>query len=519
VEFKLLGPLEVSRDGEPLDLGAPRQRAVLAFLLLHANDVVSVDRLAEALWPTETPRTAAKTIQVYVSALRKAFGGARDVIETRGPGYVLQVGPGELDLREFEALVLRAEDEEPSARVETLREALALWRGAPLADFAYESFAQPEVARLEEVRRHAVEERIEAALELGGGSELVAELQALVAERPLEERSRSMLMRALYRAGRQPEALTAFREAKRLLADELGLEPGPQLRELERAILRHDPSLTAAPSSLRSVVVAAERGFAWDVVVPLVEALAARPRRREILLTRIVPSSELAAETAALEEARRGLVSRGSIVRVAAFSSGRPGDDVARLAAQAETDLVLVVGTGDPLGGPFGSVFHLATSDVAAFVADGRPLEHGPVVVPFGAFEHDWAALELGAWAAGALDRPLRLIGAADAGGRGRDASRLLADASLIVQHTAGVVAEPWLGSPGSVGALAADAGLLVVGLSERWRSEGLGTTRAALVASPPAPMVLVRRGLRPSGIAPSSTLTRFTWSIERSRI
>jgi hypothetical protein len=182
---------------------------------------------------------------------------------------------------------------------------------------------------------------------------------------------------------------------------------------------------------------------------------------------------------------------------------------------------VLVVATDDPLRGAFQAVFHQATSDVAAFVTGGRSVGDGPVVVPFGAFEHDWAALELGAWAAGALDRPLRLIGAADAGGRGRDASRLLADASLIVQHTAGVVAEPWLGSPGTEGvaALAAGAGLLVVGLSERWRSEGLGGTRSALVASPPAPVVLVRRGLRPSGIAPSSTLTRFTWSIERSRM
>ena len=154
---------------------------------------------------------------------------------------MLRIGAGDLDLHEFEALVLRAQDEEPSARVETLSEALGLWRGAALADFAYESFAQPEVARLDELRRHAIEARIEAALELGGGAELIAELQALVAERPLEERPRSMLMRALYRVGRQPEALATFREGTRLLGEELGLEPGPELRELERAILRHDP--------------------------------------------------------------------------------------------------------------------------------------------------------------------------------------------------------------------------------------------------------------------------------------
>ena len=165
---------------------------------------------------------------------------------------------------------------------------LALWRGRAYEEFAYESFAQPEVARLDELRRHAIEARIEAALELGGGAELIAELQALVAERPLEERPRSMLMRALYRVGRQPEALATFREGTRLLGEELGLEPGPELRELERAILRHDPWLAAPPPSLRSLVVASDtRG--WDVVVPLVDALAARPRRREILLARIVP--------------------------------------------------------------------------------------------------------------------------------------------------------------------------------------------------------------------------------------
>ena len=166
-------------------------------------------------------------------------------------------------------------------------------------------------------------------------------------------------------------------------------------------------------------------------------------------------------------------------------------------------------------------MFEHATSDLAVLVESGGAPGSGAVVVPFGAFEHDWAALELGAWAAVALERPLRLIGAIEAGSRGRDASRLLADASLIVQHTTGVVAEPLLGPPGGEGvaALANGAGLLVLGLSDRWRREGLGKTRTRLVESPAAPTVLVRRGLRPSGIAPDVTLTRFTWSIERSRI
>ncbi len=359
--------------------------------------------------------------------------------------------------------------------------------------------------------------------------ELIAELQALVAERPLQERPRAMLMRALYRAGRQPEALEVFRDGRRVLDEQLGLEPGPGLREVERAILRQDPALVAAvvqPTAEQAgltgtVVAVAERESGLDALSSLAEALATRPRERGLVLARVVPAGELTAATAQLDETRRRLVAAGTArVRVAAFSSASPGDDVVRLAALQDADLLLLSAAGDPLAGPFASVLAGATCDVASLVEGGGGIAAGPVVVPFGAFEHDWSALELGAWAATALDRPLQLIGAAE-GARGRDASRLLADASLVVQHTAGVVAEPMLGRTGreGVAALADGAALLVLGLSDRWRSEGLGATRAALVADPVAPTVLVRRGLRPGGIAPPTTLTRFTWSIERSRI
>ncbi len=523
MQFRILGPLEAQDGDRRLDLGAPGQRALLTVLLLHANEIVPTDRLADDLWPGGVPRTAAKTIQVYVSNLRKALGAARDALETHGSGYLLRVRPGELDLYEFERLLERAPREEPAERATTLRSALSLWRGEPLADFAYEQFVQTESARLEELRRLALEERIEADLALGQGPELVPELEALVVQRPLEERPRAQLMLALYRAGRQADALAVFREGRRVLDGELGLELGEQLRELERAILRQDPALsvTASAKPSSSIIAVSERPSGLALLLPLAEALARGPTARELVLVQVVQPAQVAAATRTLEQARHDLRGRGVAVRVAAFSSSSPAEDVVRLTTFQDADLLLVSSAGDPLSGTFAGVFAEATCDVAGVVEWPGEAKSGPIVVPFGAFEHDWAALELGAWAATVLNRPLHLIGAADERSGDRDASRLLADASLIVQHTTGVVAEPLLGRPGkeSIAELAQDAGLLVLGLSERWRTEGLGATRSALVAAPPAPTVLVRRGLRPSGIAPPVALTRFTWSIEQSGI
>jgi DNA-binding SARP family transcriptional activator len=523
MQFRILGPLEALDGDRRLDLGAPGQRAMLTVLLLHANEIVPTERLADDLWPAGVPRTAAKTIQVYVSNLRKAFGAARDALETHGSGYLLRVRPGELDLYEFERLLERAPREEPAERATTLRSALSLWRGEPLADFAYDQFVQTESARLEELRRLALEERIEADLALGRGPELVPELETLVAQRPLDEHPRAQLMLALYRAGRQADALAVFRDGRRVLDEELGLELGEQLRELERAILRQDPALsvTAAAKPSSSIIAVSERPSGLALLLPLAEALAHGPTARELVLAQIVQPAEIAAATRTLEQARHDLQRRGAAVRVAAFSSSSPAEDIVRLTTLQDADLLMVASAGDPLMGTFAGVFAEATCDVAALIEWPWDAQGGPIVVAFGAFEHDWAALELGAWAATALDRPLHLIGAADDRSGERDASRLLADASLIVQHTTGVVAEPLLGRPGKEGIveLAQDAGLLVLGLSERWRTEGLGATRSALVAAPPAPTVLVRRGLRPSGIAPPAALTRFTWSLEQSRI
>ena len=235
MEFRVLGPLEVLDDGRLVDVGGAKQRAVLAVLLLQPNRVVSSDELIEAVWGGRPPETAQKALQVYVSQLRKALGSDR--IVTRAPGYELRVDAGELDIERFQALV---DTKRPT-------EALALWRGQPLADFAYEAFAQGEIARLGELRLGAVEDRIEAELEAGRGAALTGELETLVREHPLRERLSRQLMLALYRSGRQAEALDAYQRLRRNLVDQLGIEPGPAVRELERRILNHDPTLQPAP--------------------------------------------------------------------------------------------------------------------------------------------------------------------------------------------------------------------------------------------------------------------------------
>ena len=246
MEFRILGPLEVVDGESPLPLGGPKQRALLLVLLLHAREVVSMDALADALWSGTPPRTAATAIQNFVSGLRKLLGSDRLV--TKAPGYVLLVDEEELDATRVDRLVARARAADPEKALALLREAEALWRGPPLADVAYESFAQPAVARLEELRTSVREDRIDAALAVGRDSQVLAELEGLVAEQPLRERSRAQLMTALYRMGRQAEALHVYQEGRRLLADELGLEPGPALKELHRQILRQERALSPAVS-------------------------------------------------------------------------------------------------------------------------------------------------------------------------------------------------------------------------------------------------------------------------------
>jgi predicted ATPase/DNA-binding SARP family transcriptional activator len=247
MQFRILGPLEVADRGALISLAAA-ERALLAVLLLSANEVVSSDRLIDELWGEHSPRSGRTALQVRVSQLRKALGAQGSRILTHAPGYMLRVDSEELDVWRFERLIAKADGANAPTAAARLREALALWRGPPLADLAYESFAQPTIARLEELRLTTIEKRIEADLVLGRHAELVGELEALVAEHPLGEHFRAQLMLALYRCGRQADALAVYKSARRDLVEQLGIEPSPSLRELEQAILRQDASLAVAPA-------------------------------------------------------------------------------------------------------------------------------------------------------------------------------------------------------------------------------------------------------------------------------
>ena len=300
MEFTVLGALAVSHEGRQVPLGSRKQRAVLAIMLLRANEVVTRDALIDELWGEHPPPSAAHTLQVYVSRLRaglRAGGAPEDVLVTRPSGYMLRVGVHELDLDRFEHLAAvgrRAlEAGSPERAADKLREALAMWKGAALADLALEPFARVDVERLEERRLAALEDRIEADLALGRHDTLVAELKGLVARHPTRERVRGQLMLALYRAGRQADALATYREARDHLVGELALEPSKALRALEQAVLRQDASLDRVPATAERLSVVtvvrdpdADGSDAWADSSPSPdrhEALrveATRPERR-----------------------------------------------------------------------------------------------------------------------------------------------------------------------------------------------------------------------------------------------
>src|SRR5215213_2524567 len=262
MDFRILGRVEARRNGVPLTAIGPKQRALLALLLLHANEPVPHASLVDGLWGDDPPETAAKALQVYVSQLRRLVG--RELIRTRPGAYQLEIAPAALDLLRFQGLVAQARASAPAAAAPKLREALALWSGPALADVADAAFAQTETGRLEELRLAAAEELVDAELALGHDGELVSELERRVANNPLRERPRGQLMLALYRSGRQAEALECYQEGRRALVDELGLEPGRQLHELHQAILQQDAALEAqlAPEPQQEAEVSGDEPIA-----------------------------------------------------------------------------------------------------------------------------------------------------------------------------------------------------------------------------------------------------------------
>jgi DNA-binding SARP family transcriptional activator len=525
LDFRILGPLEVVTEDGPIRLGGPKQRATLAILLLSSNRVVSVDRLADDLYSGDPPVTAVTQVQRQISELRKLLGQAHTV-ETRPPGYVLRLLPEQLDLQRFERLTAEAarsfDEGEPQRAADLSREALDLWRGPALADVAYESFAQPAIERLEEIRLAALEQRIDADLALERHAELVGELEQLVAEHPLRERFCAQLMLALYRTGRQSEALEVYRGTRSRLVELLGIEPTPALQKLERAILVHDASLAAVPRATTGqvVLVVASASDQLDALLSVAEPLALLPGR-ELIVARVLENQRDLEEEAAAVNARRS--SLRAEVRTAVFTTTDPARDTVRLAGANDAGVVLVADSAgldaDRLPDELYAIFERSPSDVAVLAA--RPDETGAragVFVPFGGGEHDWAALELGAWFASARGASLRLVGTqSDAPSGRRDASRLLADASIAAQRVVGVETMPLLAKPTEDALVAAveDATIVVAGVSPRWRREGIGKSRRALVRLARPPVLLVHRGPRPSGLAPRESRTRFSWTLE----
>ena len=340
---------------------------------------MSSDRLIDELWPAEASDSGAAALQASVSRLRKALGDHAGILVTAAPGYVLRIGPDQLDLTRFERLVEAAERDEPGLAAEKLREALALWRGPALADFAYEPFAQAAISRLQELRLLVIEKRLGADLELGRDAELVPELESLVADYPLREGLREKLMLALYRAGRQADALGSYQSARRTLVEELGIEPGSGLQALEKAILQQDASLDLAPAaaSTRSILVAGIDAAALQALLAVAEPLAQKPAREIIVSCLVTDRGELATASAEVARLCDGIGGRGGVGRAAVFTSDSPGVDTSRLATEQDVDLVLVAATPALLDDPeLTELLRTAPCDVTVLVGsapDTRP--------------------------------------------------------------------------------------------------------------------------------------------------
>jgi DNA-binding SARP family transcriptional activator len=518
IEFRLLGPLEVVRADRTVALGGRRRRSALAILLLNAGRLVSVERLADYLYGGASPATAVTQVQRQVSELRRLLPEAR--LETVSPGYMLRLEPDQLDLHRFERLVEqgvdRLERDDPAGARDLLHTALELWRGPALADLAGEPFAQSATVRLEELRLAAVERRLAADLALGRASEIVAELEELVTANPLRERLVEHLMLALYRSGRQADALTAYRAQRARLIDDLGLEPGPTLRQLERAILQHDPKLAvdahpAAPRAAAPIVLAVT--LERPPSATLVDATVGNGHET-ILLQLVATEAALTTAALVLDEQR---VALGATVRAAAFVAVDWIEDVLRFARAYDAVLVLLDAPSDLVEALPAQLLQEATADVGLVFRGDTRIGGGAIYVAFGGNEHDWAALELAAAVARVGNRPLRLVGTGAAPHGRRDASRMLADASVAVQRAFDVAAAPILApaAPDALLAVVDEAALVLTGVGSRWRTAGLDPVRKALAARAVPPVVIVHGGPRPGLLAAPENRTRFTWSLQ----
>ncbi|WP_204047099.1 BTAD domain-containing putative transcriptional regulator [Microbispora siamensis] len=455
LSFRLLGPFEVTGgDGRVIDLGPRKQRAVLAVLALEPGRIVSLDRLIDELWADEPPSSATATLQSYVSNLRKVLEPGRRprtppaVLLTREPGYLLSVAPGQVDLARFVSCVedgRRALARREYAEVLTLTDrALETWRGEPLAEFAAYEFAQPAIARLAELRAVAVEDRFEARLAVGDGPSCVADLERLVEAYPYRERLWSLLVLALYRSGRQTDALGALRRVRTLLAEEMGLQPGPELRRLEQAVLEQSPALDApapleAPAVARPAAPPAEER-SLSAAEPPSAALVARERelarfgerlgavrrgRGGVLLVTGEPGigktrlAQIAAEEA---EARGVTVVWGRCVEAEAAPPFWPWLQALReLGDRGRAAARLLAGEGDAAADPEAALFELYEGVLAALAGSGTPT----MVVLDDLHAADAASLRLLAFLAAELHRRPVLVLATVRPEPGREAERL----------------------------------------------------------------------------------------------
>jgi YVTN family beta-propeller protein len=420
MEFAVLGPIEVRIDGRVLPLGGPKQRALLALLLLNANEAVSRDRLVDELWGERAPASAQRSLDTYVYRLRTLLGDGR--IERRPPGYLLRVEPGELDLERFERLLEQgraaAAAGDAAAARSRLHEALALWRGRALADLENESFAASDAGRLEERRVLAQEARIDAELELGGGAELVGELERLVAEHPFRERLVYQLMLGLHRAGRTSDALAAYQELRRRFADELGLEPSGELRELERRILEQDarlappapPPAAERPRRRSAVIVAAAialAAVAASVAVGIVlgtrGSSASTARGSATRVFELTGHSSLAG--ASLADAPAAMVADASSIWLAESDAG----DVVRIdrSTRQVDETIHVDGNPSTLAVGGGSVW-VASADGHTIYRIDQATERLTDHIPLGDVHVEALAFALGRlWVADPVDQAL----------------------------------------------------------------------------------------------------------------